>query len=205
MIDLPTRSVGATVLCAVAVACSLGPRPDSSRFYVLTSLAEAGPRAAAPPADRLALGVGPITLPGYLTRGTVVTRLGPNRVVFSGVDRWGEPLDRAFARTLAENLGVLVGTDRVRFYPWYASEPIDFQVTVDVARFERDSAGSVELRARWTVRDVEGVERAGGRAAIREPADDASTGAAVAAQSRALAELSREIAEAIRAARRSGR
>lgn len=185
----------------LAAACSLGPRPDPSRFYVLTSLAETEAAPADDPLSDLYLGVGPVTLPGYLSRGPIVTRVSPNRIVLSELDRWAEPLEAEFARVLAENLSVLLGTERVRAHPWYASERVDLRVAVRVARFERDSAGAAELIARWTVRDEEGRELADRRTRLREPADAPATAAAVAAQSRAVADLAREIAAAIRRAR----
>lgn len=199
-----TASIAVALLVApalpIAAGCSFGPRPDPSRFYVLTSLAETGAEAAGDPLPELHLGVGPVTLPRYLSRSPIVTRIGPNRIDVSEMDRWAEPLEEEFARVLAENLSLLLGPERVRRHPWYGSERVDLRVEVQVARFERDSTGVAELLARWSVRDSAGRELGGRRTRIHEAADAPSTAAAVAAQSRALAALSREVAAAIRSA-----
>jgi hypothetical protein len=188
--------VGASVL---AGACSvLAPRPDPSRYFVLTALAE-NERSDGTPLDGVALGLGPIGLPAYLQRAGIATRVGPNRVEFSEVARWAEPLDASFGRVVAENLSRLLGSDRIVMYPWFDATRPDYTVQIDVLRFERGSDGVAELAARWLIKD--GTSRAlleDREASLREPVAGTDTEAAVAALSRAVAELSRELASAIR-------
>lgn len=197
-----TVSIVAAAL--LAAGCSFAPRPDPSRFYVLTSLAETETGAPRDSLSDLHLGVGPLTLPRYLSRGPIVTRTAPNRIAISEVDRWAEPLDEELGRVLSENLSFLLGTERVRRHPWYASERVDLQVVVQVVRLERDSTGEAQLLARWSVRDTAGRQVVDRRTRLREPAEALTTAAAVAAQSRAVASLAREIAAAIRRARARG-
>jgi hypothetical protein len=63
------------------------------------------------------LGIGPIRFPGYLDRQEMVTRTAPNRIDLSENDRWAEPLEANFARTLSQNLSSLLQTERLMFYP----------------------------------------------------------------------------------------
>jgi uncharacterized protein len=146
----------------------------------------------------LAVGVEPVILPPYLDRTQLVTRAGSNRVVLADFDSWAEPLDGLFSRVLAENLAILLGTDDVLLLPQRRPMSLDYQVEVDVTRFDVDTSGNAVLDARWWVldRDDERVLR-NGRSTITEPAQVDDYTAAAAALSRALDAMSLEIAQAI--------
>jgi uncharacterized lipoprotein YmbA len=182
----------------LAVACSpLSPQPDPSRFYVLTSLAESGEEPAEVPEPSLSLGVGPVMLAPYLDRSALVTRLGTNQLEFSQVDRWAEPLPSHFTRIQATNLGTLLNT-RVVVYPWYSSTRLDYSIEIYVLRFERNTEGNAQLKARWAIRDGGGQLVDTRESARTEIASPGTTEGSVAALSKAAADLSREIAATIR-------
>ena len=195
----PTLRLGiASAIFVFATACSpLAPQPDPSRFYVLTSLAESGEEPASAPDRDLSIGVGPVTLAPYLERATLITRVGSNQVEFSKIDRWAEPLPGHFARIQATNLGTLLGT-RVIQYPWYSSTQPDYSVEIHVLRFERNSDGNAQLKARWTVRDGVGQLLEARESSLTERAASATTEGSVIALSEAAADLSREIVDTIR-------
>jgi uncharacterized lipoprotein YmbA len=147
----------------------------------------------------LAIGVGPIKLPEHLDRPQIVSRTSSNQLELAEFHRWAGSLKDDFSRVLAENLSILLATDRVSVYPWRKSVPIEYQVAVDVARFDAELGGNAWLIARWTVfggRDKKVLFME--RSRISETSDDHGYDAMVAAQSRALARLSREIADAIK-------
>ena len=73
-----------------------------TRFYTLSSLV-AAPGEASQGLPHLAIGVGPVTLPEYLNRPQIVTRVGSNRIALADFESWAEPLDGLFARILTEN------------------------------------------------------------------------------------------------------
>lgn len=199
----------AVLLAAGAVAgCTvLDPRPDNTRFYVLST---ALPEDTAPgrPLD-VALGLGPIQFPGYLDRAQYVIRLDANRLSPADVDRWAEGLQRQFARLLAENLATLLGTQRIVAFPWFRTAELDASVEVAVTHFEATSSNEAWLQARWTIRDPrDGRALGSGESDVHEPiarsAVSALPGAppdvdaGVAALSRALGRLSEEIAAGVR-------
>jgi uncharacterized lipoprotein YmbA len=72
-------------------------------------------------------------------------------------------------------------------------------VSLEVRRFEADASGAVVLDALWRVERA-GSRVGGGEERIEEVASGPDRAAAVAAQSRALAELSRRIAASVRSA-----
>jgi uncharacterized protein len=187
-------------LAAVAACLASASCADSqpTRYYTLAALPEA--RRAAMPAEPsdLTVGVGPVTLPPYLDRPQLVTRSGDNRVVLADIDSWVEPLQEMFARVLADNLIVLLGTDDVLLLPQRREFALDRQIEVDVTRFDVDTAGNAVLDARWWVygRNGDKLLRSG-RSTITEPAEVGDYTAAAAALSRALGAMSQEIAQAI--------
>jgi uncharacterized protein len=142
----------ATGAIAMAAGCSiLSPRPDPTKFYVLTATSTG---AAAPGAtSHLVIGLGPVKLPAYLEHAEVITRVAPNRLDLSSTDRWAEPLDDNFRRVLAADLTTLIGTDQVLPFPWDLSTKVDYKLEVNVERFERDSSGGAQLTASWIIRD----------------------------------------------------
>lgn len=201
------------LLSLVAVGCS---NTAPTRFYVLSAMPE---RAAAEPGKGTAIGIGPITLPQYLNRPQIVTRIGGNQLNVAEFDQWGGDLNDNITRALAANLSNLLETDRVSLYPWKDEAPIDYQVTIDVLSFEQDVDGSSLLTAYWSIIDPKsGKARLMRRSVYRDTSDTArpdtagSAGAIlgqgarpydgiVAAMSRNLEALSRDIASAVRSMR----
>jgi uncharacterized protein len=155
--DIKLRSI-AFGLCAIAAGCSvLSPQPDRSQFFILSPVSDSAGTTARPasnsPDSQLTVGVGPVSFPDYLRRLAVVTRVAPNRIDFSDEKRWAEPLDKNFIRVLSENLATLLNTQRVEKYPWAIRTRVDYQIEVDVQRFETTSDGQSQLRASWIIRD----------------------------------------------------
>ena len=88
-------------------------------------------------------------------------------------------------------------------YPWFSTTQLDFIVEVTVRHFEQDTTGAARLVCVWTIKDGASGERIdGGQFERNEPTESAATGASVAAQSRLLSQLGREIAAAILGASR---
>ena len=102
------------------------------------------------------IGLGPIKLPEYLDRDEVVTRVGPNRLELSDQDRWAEPLDNNFKQVIAQDLTQSLGTHSITFYPWAGTTRVDYQVRIDVYRFETDPSANAQLVAHWQVLDGSG-------------------------------------------------
>jgi uncharacterized lipoprotein YmbA len=184
-------------LCPLITGGCASTKP--SRFYTLSALAtsETGSETGTGGVG-LAIGIGPITLPEHLDREQIVTRTSRNEIRLAEFDRWAGSLKDGFSRVLAENLSILLPTDRVSLYPWRRSVPIDYQIVVDVSRFDGELGGNAWLIARWTLfggSDKEVLSM--GTSRISEPSGAQGYAALVGAESRALGRLSREIAEAI--------
>jgi len=170
-------------------------------LYVLTATAE---KTRPPSPTGLALGVGPITLPKYVDRPQVVSRIAANSLDQSEFEQWGGDLNDNVTRVLATNLGNLLATDRVSLYPWKGNAPVDYQVSMDITRFEQDVDGSVVLDVFWSVANP-GKDKVltMQRSTYRETAPAAAGGsreaydAMVAGMNADLLSLSRDIATAV--------
>lgn len=171
-----------------------------SRFYTLSSLQEGGSERREFASDQgPVIIVGPIKFSEYLDRMEIATRSSSNEITFSDFDVWAGSLAEDFSRVLAENLSVLLSTESVIVYPGPRPSSVDYQITVDVIRFDGSLGGDVSLIARWAI--LEGKERkivSVRKSTIIEPSGAKGYEAMVAADSRALEKLSREIAEAIK-------
>ena len=185
--------------CAIVVLGGMSGCANSrdARFYVLTPLpATDGPKT--PPGRPLpAVGLRPVELPAELDRPQIVTRSGRNELSLAEFDRWAAPLGDQFTRVLAEDLAILIPTDRVEVFPWAKDTPIDCEVVVEVLRSEGTLGGSYWLTATWTVfkRNERGTAIRS-KTSYSEPAG-ASYADMVAVQSRLVAALGRDIAKAV--------
>jgi uncharacterized lipoprotein YmbA len=188
------------ILAVLAAGLTLASCADNqpTRFYTLSPLTDASDGKPPKALADLTIGVGPVTLPPYLDRPQLVTRVGGNRMVLADFDSWVEPLQGMFARVLGENLALLLGTDDVLMLPQRRDVTLDRQVEVDVTRFDVDDAGNAVLDARWWVygRNGDKLLRSG-RSTITEPTHAGDYTAAAAALSRALGAMSQELAQAI--------
>ena len=195
-------SRGLPVILALAAIFLGGCRSQSPRFYTLTPIQEdQGLSKRKSPAQNAVIGIGPVKLADYLDQSMLVTRTSDNQAVKAQFDRWVGSFKDNFINVLADNIGLLLSTDRIYLYPWRLSVPIDYQVVMDVIRCDGRLGDAAYLEVRWSIFKGPGkkllkIHRSG----IREPVTGADYAALVAAQSRALAQLSQEIAEAIQGA-----
>ena len=75
----------------------------------------------------------------------------------------------------------------------------DFNVTVNITRFDGIPGEKADLRARWGILDKNRKKMLfENHSVLTQPTKDESMEALIAAESHTLAELSREIAEAIK-------
>lgn len=198
-----TNSIAATalVLALFLPGCgTFSAKPDPSRFFTLSALPQAEPNPANRPAASpgISLGVGPVTLPGYLDRQEIVVRRAPNQLILLENDRWAEPLEDNVARVLSQNIALLLRAERINAYPWPIDRKPVYQVEIEVLRFETDADHQAQLSARWLVRNTSRKDTVRyHETRLSRPAQGRSTDASVAALSETLADLSREVAAAI--------
>lgn len=190
-----TRKLHLLLFCAaVMVGCG---SPPKERFYVLGS------------ADRMqvdvetatySVDVDRINLPESVDRPQMVLHTGPNQVELSELNRWAEPLKKAIPRVIASQLAQQLGTRRVYTYPQRALPEANYRVSIDVLRLEASpKQQEVTLESLWSVHLGNSGDIKSGHSLIREPSSAGDYDALVAAHERALARLSSDIAESVKA------
>jgi len=188
----------------LGVGCVSLKRTPEARFFVLRSVAEP-PAAATPNAQRGFVAVMPVRIPGHLDRPQLVTWTAPGELRIDEFLRWGEPLDAGFTRTLAENLAALLPEHMVARAPWRSSAEPRCRVATELRVFGLQANGEVRLDGRWALLPARAEQPlARGTASLsRGPLASGPAGvdpgAEVEAMSELVAELGREIADAVRA------
>jgi len=183
------------VFVTVGFGCGTSPPP---RFFTLASEPPASAAAAIAPV--LTIAVGPVTVPELVDRPQFVLRSAPNAVEIAELARWAAPLKSEIPRVIADHLARLIDGARTWSSAQRASSGLpDYRVLVDIQRFEMTPGEGAMLQALWTVRARDGAP-VSGRSVVTEPAG-AGYDDLVAAHSRALASVSRDIATAIAALR----
>ncbi len=194
-------------ILSVLAACASAP-PDA--FYTLSASAAATTSPQKPGAYSVALGQ--ITLPELVDRPQLVVRSSANRVTILEHQRWAESLKGAITHVLAADLSTQLGGVTVAVRGDNASRDAKYVVLVDITTFDSVQNEAATLEATWSVRAMNPVMGANGansvnggilrsgKATVREPTQEPSVDALVAAHERALARLSAEIALSVRAA-----
>lgn len=151
----------AAALALIACGCSvLPPQKDQTRYFVLTPISSPTQSISADISNEsrmVTVGLGPISLPPYLERPEVITRLNDSEFSVSETDRWGESLDSNVSRVLGQDLSSASPRIDVVPFPWGKKTQIDYRVSVEFLRLERVAKGKVEVQANWTIRH--GIDR----------------------------------------------
>ena len=190
----PTSLFSIALLTALlAAGCAKGPPPT---FYLLDVQA---PTYLPGFEQGVTVGVGPIESARYLDRNQIVSRSDTAKLHLSEQNQWAEPLKAGFTRVLLINLGLELNSNRIYELPMRRRRPLDFQVPMDVLRFDGVLGKDVVLSVRWTILSGDGKRILVSKVSrIVESVEAADFDSFVAAQSRALAQLSREISTAIK-------
>ncbi len=196
LLVLLVTGFAAALLAAGCVGTGQSP---PSRFYMLSSI-EPLPADSETASEfgEAGIGLGPFRFPAYVQRQRIVTRISPNEVRLAEFERWAEPLENNFINVLKENLSILLNTATILEPPWPRDASLEFQVVASISRFDAEPDKQAVLRVRWGVIRVKDdrvlrVEKS----AYSVPLSTGGYEEMVQAQSRTVAEFSRQIAAAV--------
>ncbi len=182
------------VLTLITAGCATSP---PARFYALNGISKPDNASPAAAGRTEIIGMGPVSIPDSLDRPQIVTLSGGNEVRIAEFDRWSGSYRDEITRVMTENLSALLPSQRVVSYAWGRRVSINRQITVDILRLDGVLGGKVVLKANWAILEENGTKTIlVRRSDISEPVNGADYASFVAAQSRALVTLSREIAAA---------
>ena len=182
------------VLPVLLAGCAKGPPPSLYMLDLPFSTKMAGIEKG------VAVGVGPVEFPQYLDRPQIITRDGVHRLQASEAHVWAEPVKISASRVLVVTIAAALSSNRIYLMPRRVRTALDWRVMIDVGRFDGAIGGDVLLAVRWSLYRGEDKEVSLSRVSIiDEPVIEENYAALVAAQSRALTRLGKEIAAAIKA------
>ena len=181
--------------CVLLVTGCIGRKSPEVTYYSLLTMEQMGEVQPVSSHPEIKLGIGPITIPASLKRSQVATRVQGNQYAFDEFNRWAGVLEKDITAVVGDNLGVLLGVEKIGFFPWMHYFTPSYRVVIDFQRFDGSLDGEAVLGARWAVADAEGKEfLAGDKIVLRQPLQEASYAALVKAESLLVAELSKKIA-----------
>ena len=185
-------------ICTVFAGC-IGNKSPEVTYFSLLSMEQMGAPIVASTGSDLSIGIGPITIPDVLKRTQLVTRDAKNIYHLDEFNRWAGVLEKDIAYVLGDNLGDLLGVDKIAFFPWMHYFAPTHRVIIDIIQFDGELTGEAILSARWAITDADGkVNLAGGKSVYRQPVEGGNYVGLVKAESQLLAELSMELAKTMK-------
>ena len=137
---LPSLLAGMLIVLAAR-----GSTPPSD-YYVLSAAATETPSGDSP-----SLGVGPVSIPEYLNRNSMVFNRDGNKLEIASFARWAEPLESGISRVLSINLASRLNTEDIQVFPWHPSQAPDYAVGVRLLVLDSNSVRA-QLVAEWSLR-----------------------------------------------------
>lgn len=184
----------ALALGALAILGGCASSPAPSYFTLEVGM----PRQPAPGLTP-SLAITRVSVPELIDRPQLVVRMADNQVRILESQRWAEPLRRQIPHLLADELGRLLGSERVLAAPPDGlGGDSDFRLRLDVLRLEARSGGGAEVDMLWHLEARQG-KIVSGRSLVHETADGDDPAALVAAQRRGVVRVAADIAERVRA------
>lgn len=192
-------SLSVVCLAFVLSGCASSPK---TTYYTLS----AAPIAPAiTNKQNLRVMVGPISLPDMVDQPQLVVQSSDNEVKLQEYHRWAGSLKSNVARVMAANLARDLGTSNVWSFSQTTQTNFDFQVLIDVQNVQSKLGESVVLDVLWTIKPkTSSTDKSTptqvkmGRSLVRVPVTDLGVEALVAAQSKAFALVSANIAKDMR-------
>lgn len=188
------------LIAATMLFTGCGSSPTAS-LYILNSIDRDNIALPALTTDNhtVAVKIGPISIPDTLDQPQIITRTGQNSLVADEFNRWSGDFQSDIQRIIGENISILLPTNQVMLSQEINLLPYDFQVIVNVRKFDGTLGGAITLNADWTVAG-KGKEKPviAKKSVLQKSTDGADYQAYVATQSQLLEKLSQEIADEIR-------
>jgi len=149
--------------------------------------------------DNLAVGVGPLQIPKIIDRPQIVTRIGPNQIHVDEFHRWAGSVYEDFLRVVTMNLSALLQSRLVVAFPWEDYFDPDYRIYMEINQFDGRLGQYAQLDVTWAIigRETRKILLVR-KSLIREPVQGEDYDSFVAAKSRILGTLSRQIAQGIK-------
>ena len=197
-----TRKIAAGLTCLFMLVLSgcVGKASAPTRFYMLKPIAGAPMNLKFAETDGFVIvGLAEIEVPAYLDRPQFVIQKKNTEYRLAEFDNWAEPLADNLRRVIFENLNILLQDRPVAVVGLGGALTADYEIRMTVIRMESDEKGEVALDAGWAVLGDDGRRLILAKVSnLRENAVSNDYEQIVAAHSRAIENLCRELAETVK-------
>ena len=166
-----------------------------AKFYTLNSLkAQDTVQKATSSDSHISIGIGPVSIPDYLERPQIVSRTSQNELYIDEFNRWAGSLENDIARVLSGNLSTLLSEEHVSVLTSMPAALFEYRIMVNVTRFDLMPDNTFLLKTQWRILGKDEKKLLMRESYLSEQIDGKDYGARVAAMSRAIEILSRDIA-----------
>lgn len=183
--------------CAAAVSISACQSLPADRFYTLSASEGTAPPHPVRETQAYSIAVGPATIPEMIDRPQLVVRRGQNEVAVIDQHRWAEPLRTGIPRAIAAELRARLTDAQVMTSASSASRDATYRILLDIERFESNPGTGVTIHAVWRIRQGTANVLVTRQSRIDEPVSSDGYDELVSAHGRALAEIGKQMADAL--------
>lgn len=149
------ESAGVVLMLVLMVSVVAGcGRSKPSQFYTLRAVipeSVTGESITKNKGESIVVGVGSISVPGYIDRNKIVTRIDDAEVKLSEYSRWAEPAADKIESIIEENLVKLCQSAEVSKYIYSSHTDFTHYIQVNIDDFIADSNGAAFLVARYVI------------------------------------------------------
>jgi len=188
-----------TRLCLILLAISLSACSSSikaTRIYVLNPASEAT-EAKHLEGGSFSAGITSLILPPYLERSQIITRSSDNQLKIAASSRWGGSLKKNITQVLVKNMATMLDRARIGIIPANSDASPDINIELEISRFERFPDGKIYLSAMWRMVTATGELLETHSSDLRSESTAENYHAIANSMSLLLADLSREISQAV--------
>ena len=145
------------------------------------------------------IGIAEVSIPEYLDKPQIVTRLSPGKLSLNESERWIGTFDKNIQSVIAKDLAMMLPHYTFLSKPW--DEPLEehYRIYVHITRFDGDiKNGNVVLEGNWRLVDTENGHFVKGEEIHLERHSAVTLDDIVETQSKLLEELSKHIAHKLK-------
>ncbi len=166
-----------------------------SRFYTLNSMPIPPEKAElSDKQNRITVGIDLNDIPAYLNKPQMAVRVSTNELKLDEFNRWAETVKDSFPKIIADNMISILPSDKFIVFSRKGILSVDYQVIINVTRFDGAPGKSVSLITQWGIYNSEKDKLLSAQTSdIKVETEGDDFDALVSAQSKALEILSRQI------------
>jgi len=139
-------------LVLLLAACGRSPTTNFYELYVKHATDDLVDHKT----NSIGIGVWAVELPALLDRPEIVTRTDRYKIELADFHQWASDLDSNITQLIANELSRRLQTDRVVISPWSNYNKNDYQVKIDIHRFDGELGSEIVLSGIWSLVNAEG-------------------------------------------------